>query len=135
MDIEVDVSGPLRTVNNMLRRLGRLRRDIAHELSAWQTEDVHRERPFTRRKGKGIYQTKFRPHSLYEVNRGRVRLIKKSESPLGRQTRKRQRIRVRRKKTARVYRRSSTRPILRSAMIARLHTRMSELLHENLRWH
>lgn len=134
MNIELDASGPLRTINNMLRRLAGFRRDIAHELSDWQTQDVGRAHAYTKRASKGVYQTKFRPHSLYEMKRGRVLLVKKTDK-LGQLTSKRKRVRLRKRKPTRVYRRWSTRPILRPVLEAELQNRMRDLLRERLRWH
>lgn len=132
MNVELDASGPLRTINNMLRRLGGFRRDIAHELSDWQTQDVGRERAYTKRAGKGVYLTRFRPHSLFEMKRGRVLLVK-TTTKAGKE--KRKRVRLRKSKAKRVYRKWSTRPILRPMIEAELRNRMQDLLGERLRWH
>lgn len=134
MIIDLDASGPIRTINNMLRRLGGFRRDIAHAFSDWQTQTVGRQHAFTKRVAKGVYMTKFRQHSLYEMKRGRVLLVKKTDKQ-GQLTLKRKRVRIRKRKPERVYRRWSTRPILRSGLDDQLRVRMQALLHERLRWH
>jgi hypothetical protein len=104
ISVSVDIDGPVKTINRMLFKLRRFsRRDIGNELSDWQTEDVHRDRPFTKRT-RGGARTKFRLHSRFETKRGRrarrrtARRIAKGKPP------------------NRVYRRWSTRPILRAAM-------------------
>jgi hypothetical protein len=71
ISVSADIDGPVKTINRMIFKLRRFsRRDIGNELSDWQTEDVHRPRPFTKRI-RGGARTKFRPHSRFEVKRGR----------------------------------------------------------------
>ena len=88
--------------------------DIADELSAWQTEDMHRHRPFTKHRRAGA-RTTIRPHSWYEV-KGRRRLARRLM------------------RRGRYIARWSTRPILRPQLLDRLYERMAELLRDKLRW-
>jgi hypothetical protein len=134
--ITVDVSGPLATITGMLEKVNHFKRvDIGAELSAWQTEDMHRHRPFTMRsRAKGRATTVVRPHSLFEVQRsirarsGASRLAKLQAKP--------------RKRAYRgqllefsSYRgRYSTRPILREELLQGLTARMNTALHEKLVW-
>jgi hypothetical protein len=91
--------------------------DIGATLSAWQTEDMHRHRPFTKRlKRAGKASTLIRPHSKYEMTRAR-----KAASRLRR-----------RRKPPRP--RTSTRPILREELYVLLQKRLAEALHQKIHW-
>jgi hypothetical protein len=122
-EISIDTTGPLATIGGMLRKLDHFKRvDIGAELSAWQTEDMHRNRPFTiRNRSKGTAATKIRPHSRYEVQRSRMA---------------QRRIARRSKRAGYVpeQRRWSTRPILREELYNRLIERMSRVFSDKLKW-
>jgi hypothetical protein len=91
--------------------------DIGATLSTWQTDDMHRHRPFTKRlKRAGKASTLIRPHSRYEMTRSRraaSRLRRRRKPP--------------RPKT-------STRPILREELDAQLQKRLVEALHQKIHW-
>jgi hypothetical protein len=123
--VSADVSGPLASINGMIRKIDHFKRvDIGQELSAWQVEDMHRKRPFTmRNRSRGRATTLVRPHSRYEVNRSRMA----------------QRRLARRAKRASftgsaVYRKWSMRPILRAELLTVLTRRMSDALGRLLVW-
>jgi len=98
--------------------------DLGNELSDWQTQDLHRHRPFTMRSRRaGRAATVIRPHSLFEVKRSAA-----YQRRMGR-------------RVARGGRRAmvwftrwevlrSMRPILRPEMLERL----SEIVSEKLKW-
>jgi hypothetical protein len=115
ISLEVDGLLPvLGRLDGMLYELRELRgRDLSAELAAWQTEDVHRERPFVRRqRGRPVVVwTRFRPHSWVRMRHHRAaqrRLIRRG----------------------RYIGFGSIRPILRQSMIDRLEQRMADLLQE-----
>ena len=123
--VTVDASGPLAVVNDMIRKVNHFKRvDIGTTFSEWQTEDMHRGRPFTlRARSRGRVATIIRPHSRFEVNRSRAaqrRLARRAKraSFTGSST----------------YRKWSTRPILRVELLEKLVTRMNEALHKHIVW-
>jgi hypothetical protein len=137
ISISVDV-GPLS--NALGRMIGMIDRfksvDIGQGLSDFQTQDMHRGRPFTMRsRAKGIAVTKVRPHSLIEM-----------EHSIGRRvfwTQRKQkgvpkpgsfRLTSRKLKGAHAHRHWSTRPILREELKAVLQARMSKLLEDKISW-
>jgi hypothetical protein len=129
MNITADPSAIIKRLNEMLGKLDHFKRvDIGQELSAWQTEDMHRHRPFTMRsRRKGQAATVIRPHSLYE--------IKHSERYQRRMARRV--IRGTKKSMAAFARwegKTSMRPILRAELYQRLQSRMDALLNEKLTW-
>jgi hypothetical protein len=112
--------------------------DIGQELSDWQTEDMHRGRPFTMRsRAKGTATTVIRPHSLYEMLRSegaalpikdRRRLVRGLRSHLGHPLDRKF------SRTFREHRHWSTRPILRAELEDALERRLHDLLHK-ISWH
>jgi len=136
--IEVDASGPHAAVDAMIKKLSHFKRvDIGLEMSAWQTADMHRGRPFTMRsRAKGRATTVVRPHSLYEVQR-RARALKRYERLVRRYLRKLGKPGGRRIRTvpARITpQRTSTRPYLRDELLRQLKGRMQRMLREKLTW-
>jgi len=125
--VEVDVSGPLKTVTRMIRTVNHFKRvDLGTVMSDWQVEDMHRKRPFTMRsRARGIVRTVVRPHSRYEVNRSR-----KAQRRIARQTKRKGFL----TSMASFYRKWSTRPILRAEMYAALGQRMTEEMHKLIVW-
>jgi hypothetical protein len=123
-EITVDTSGPLATVNGILRKVDHFKRvDIGAELSAWQTEDMHRKRPFTMgNRSKGTAATKIRPHSRYEVQRSRM-----AQRRIARRSKRANYI------PSTEQRRWSTRAILRADLYARLIARMDRALNDKLK--
>jgi hypothetical protein len=125
IEVSLDASGPAATIAGMLRRIDHFKRvDIGQGLSEWQTDDMHRNRPFTMRNRKaGRATTLIRPHSRYEVNRSRAaqrRLTRRAKRPS--YTGPTQ------------IRHWSTRPILRSELYESLITRMTDLFGRLLVW-
>ena len=133
LQVIADVSGPLQLITGMINKVDHFKRvDIGMTMSQWQTEDLHRHKPFTMRsRAKGTAATVVRPHSRFEVlrsryaERGQARVAKLLAKP---------RKRAYRGKLAiyRNYRRWSTRPILREEMYVTLTRRMSDALRAKL---
>ena len=103
--------------------------EMPKEMSDWQTEDVHRKRPGTKRsrwrRGSTQVQTLFRAHSRYETTRSQLyqrRLIRRL-----RRTK-------RRVITDFIQLKRSTRPILRESLIEQLRNRMVTALFETISW-
>jgi hypothetical protein len=124
LDIHGDDNGLARLdrrLETMLHRLDHFAKiDMGHVMSDWQTQDMHRHRPFTIRSRRKV-QTKVRPHSLRETlgaKRFRAKLTGKRMP--------------RRSKNRRP--RWSTRPILRAELLDKLYSRMADALHSFIRW-
>jgi hypothetical protein len=133
--ISVDTSKPHAAVDGMLRKLTHFRRvDVGMELSNWQVEDLHRNRPFTMRsRGRGRAATVIRPHSLFEVEQ-RARITKGYERAVRRLLRQLAGGKRRVRKIPKPIQRTSTRPYLRESMYQILQRRMQRLLRDKLKW-
>jgi len=142
LEITVDTKEVTERIKAMIGKLDHFRRvDIGMGLSEFQTDEMHRDRPFTMRsRAKGIAVTKIRPHSLYEMEASAraqkryVRAKKRYETkwlPSGKKRRKRKPKYV---VVAETYRHWSTRPILRSEMEAKLADLMEYLLQQKIHW-
>jgi hypothetical protein len=129
IDISVDIDPLSKRLGAMLAKIDHFKRvDIGAGLSDFQTQDMHRHRPFTMRsRAKGLAVTKIRPHSLYEMQHS-YRAAQRFNRYV-RSTAKR-----RRKKPPRFYAHLSTRPILREGMLDVLDERMTNLLNEKIKW-
>jgi len=132
LDINIDTAAIEKRLADMRAKIVHFKRvDIGAEMSEWQTEDLHRNRPFTMRsRARGAAKTKIRPHSLHEMMasaraQGRVRRYLKSLS----RPRKRPR-----RTTPEIFLHWSTRPILRQELEVRLMQRYRVLLKEKLKW-
>jgi hypothetical protein len=117
LDIFVNSLAAEKRITNMLRKVRHFKAvDIGQEMSAWQTEDMHRQRPYTKRnRRRGVASTLIRPHSRYEMGhrrRAARRLIRKG----------------------RYVPRWSTRPILRDVLLERLQNRLDILVEAKLTW-
>src|SRR5262245_52792760 len=100
----------------MIARIGRIAYNMSTEMSDWQTEDMHRDKPYTKRNVRAkTVLTRVRPHSLKRM-------------------RKSERVRKRLRKRALFPSRTSTRPILRQVLIDKLGERMGEMMAERLQW-
>jgi hypothetical protein len=103
--------------------------EMPKELSDWQTQDVHRKRPGTKRsrwrRGSTQVQTLFRPHSRYETTRSQLHQ---------RRLLRRLRRTKRRVITDFIQLKRSTRPILRESLIEQLRNRMVTALFETISW-
>jgi len=132
--IEVDATKLLERIDGMIKKIDHFKRvDLGNELSAWQTEDLHRNRPFTMRsRARGTATTKIRPHSLYEVEHS-ARAQMRYAQRMRRRTRRIGSIAITPSPLP-MFRHWSTRPILRSEMIQRLIERMNTALAEKLKW-
>jgi hypothetical protein len=136
LQLQLDTKAAQETVDAMVQQIDHFKRvDVGQVLSEWQTEDMHRHRPFTMRsRAKGKATTIIRPHSRFEMQRSayaqtqhaRVeRILAKPHAP---------RYRYKGKlRPYRLYRRWSTRPILRSEMMETLTRRASEAFAK-IRW-
>ena len=117
--ISLDTKPVSDALGAMIRRIDHFKRvDIGQGLSDFQTDDMHRDRPFTMRsRARGMATTKIRPHSLYEMKQSgktRRRVVRRF-------SRNRPACRRRWRGTICKY---SSRPILRSEMYEVLETRM-----------
>jgi hypothetical protein len=133
IEVGIDATALVARVNDMIGKISHFKRvDIGAGLSDFQTQDMHRNRPFTMRsRGKGAATTKIRPHSLYETQHsGKVqRRVRRVAMAI--QAGKRVR---RRSLQALKYTHFSTRPILREEMFEVLGVRMSSLLVDKITW-
>jgi hypothetical protein len=115
-------------IAGMIRKIGHFKTvDIGQQLSDWQSEDMHRHRPFTMRK-RGVASTTIRPHSLWEMTGEHGGFVRKQGRRL--QSRATRRLRS----VKRRVRRFSTRPILRAELYQELVERMNRALREKLTW-
>ena len=128
-EINLDTTAFNKRMNEMLAKINHFKRvDIGQELSDWQTEDLHRHRPFTMRsRAKGRATTKIRPHSLYEMKQS-VRYQRKEARLVSRGTRRSF------YHLAHWQVKTSTRPILRKAEEDVLVQRMNDLMRDKLVW-
>jgi hypothetical protein len=132
--VEVDSDAVLLRLQKMIWKIQHFKTiDIGSELSDWQTQDMHRHRPFTMRSRRaGRAATVVRPHSLYET-----RASVKYQSGLERKAASKAK-RARSKRNLRALalwqRKTSTRPILREELGQKLVARMARLLQEKIRW-
>jgi hypothetical protein len=129
--VSIDVEDVLSTVSQMLWKIDHFKRvDIGQGLSEWQTEEMHRHRPFTMRyRAKGLAITKIRPHSLARMER----MVGVQNRIVG--VRKKGGWKLRKRKLKIHFRpRTSTRPILREELFVALEERMTRLLADRLRW-
>jgi hypothetical protein len=122
-DIEVDTEALVKRIDAMRHKIEHFKAvDIGAELSAWQTDDMHRHRPFTMRSRRaGRAATKIRPHSLFEMKRSLA-----AQRRFMRHARHGQII-------PEPYRHWSTRPVLRVELFERLCERY-DVLREKIRW-
>jgi hypothetical protein len=140
--IDVQSAAVIARLSDMLNQINYVKRTgIGAALSQFQTEDMHRDRPFTMRsRGAGRATTIVRPHSLYEMQRSEMASRQFARATIryqkfiasGRKYRKR-----RPKYIAiamRNYRKWSTRPILRDVMYDKLKDRLEKMMSEKLRW-
>ena len=126
--ISLDTKPVSDALGAMIRRIDHFKRvDIGQGLSDFQTDDMHRGRPFTMRsRARGMATTKIRPHSLYEMKQSgktRRRAVRRFSKSTGVSP-----------AVARAYLKYSSRPILRSEMYQVLETRMKTLLNERIHW-
>lgn len=136
LHISVDTKAAHAAVDGMIRKLNHFRRvDIGAELSSWQTQNMHRHRPFTMRsRAKGTATTVIRPHSEFEIEQ-RERVAKRYERGVRRLLRQltgKSKRKVRR--IPRPIHRTSTRPYLRASLYQMLRTRMANVMQARLKW-
>jgi hypothetical protein len=96
--------------------------EMRQTMSTWQTDDLHRQHPFTKHTHNRV-QTTVRPHSRRELLGKRKYLRKVLHQKLPRV----------RRRSHRIYRRTSTRPILRAELWQSLVERMTAALGE-IKW-
>jgi hypothetical protein len=139
VEINIDTEALSKRIGDMLGKINHFKRvDIGMGLSEWQTEEMHRHRPFTMRsRARGMATTKIRQHSLYEMEhsgRAQARIARYRRAAITAPYSKKARSRLRRKKPPRFYTHTSTRPILREEMLSVLETQMTNLLEEKIKW-
>jgi hypothetical protein len=125
------------SINRMAQSLEHLRTvDLGRELSEWQVQDVHRNKPFTMRYRKaGRAVTTFRPHSWKQVKKSILyqrRGGKLLPMALGRRTRKGFLTAMARYHAFQPI--TSTRPYLREELVEQLAERLLEMAQEQLKW-
>jgi len=125
LDIKCDTTKVQARFTKMLERVDHLRRvEVGQLLSDWQTQDLHRNRPFTMRsRAKGKATTKVRPHALKQLKRS----MRFGRRELRRAKRRASYI------IPRQWLHTSTRPILRELMMDTLKERARQLL-QTVRW-
>jgi len=142
LELKVEADEIVANLQAMQSKISHFKRvDIGAELSAWQTKDLNRHRPFTMRwRAQGRAQTKIRPHSLYEMmrsegealtDRQRRRAMKGLRTHLQHPITRKQRARL---LHPRGHQHWSTRPILREEMLHRLWEELVQVFHEKIRW-
>jgi hypothetical protein len=99
--------------------------ELGQEMSDWQTQEMHRHRPFTMRwRGRmRKVMTIVRPHSLREVLGKRGYARKVLHQKVGRAPRRH-----------RIYHAWSTRPILRAELLSRLQAHMTQAFETLIKW-
>ena len=121
---------------SVVKRLTKMRAHIQHVkeveignmLSDWQTQDMHRKHPATKRiRSRGIARTTIRPHSLYEMKRSRKfgqRLVRRAKSAAKRHLKF---------EVPTVFMHTSQRPILRHSLLLMLQSRFKTLA-QSIKW-
>ena len=125
MRIECDVTPVVKRLLKMQRRIRWAKRTgIGTVMSEWQSDDLNRNRPYTKRwRQMGQVRTLVRPHSLREMKRSR----KFAKRELRRAKRRRAYV------ISRAYFKRSTRPILRVVMDTLLKERYREFI-ASIKW-
>jgi hypothetical protein len=107
--------------------------EMPKELSDWQTDDMHRHKPGTKRskwrRGSTNVQTVVRPHSRYETERSaqyQKRLLRRIRR-VGKTKRFKQ-------ITDFIQLKRSSRPILRESLVQQLVNRMAQAMQETIVW-
>ena len=147
IEITVDTKDVSDAIGKMIGKIDHFKRvDIGMELSDFQTEDMHRHRPFTMRsRARGMATTKIRQHSLFEMERSaaaaqrftraRRQYLRSKYYLRGFPDKKnRKRRRPQYINTLESYRHWSMRPILREEMESRLWERMIRARDEKITW-
>jgi hypothetical protein len=120
-NIEFDITPLAKQVDQMLGNLAEFPPQMAAELTAWQTEDMHRKYPNT----------------TLEGNTATTDIWPRSRGVLGRITRAVP-LRLRRRFTRRITTAqavaASLRPILRTTLADKLLARMAALMQKELKW-
>jgi mRNA-degrading endonuclease YafQ of YafQ-DinJ toxin-antitoxin module len=115
----------------MTRRLRHIKQvEVGTMLSDWQTQDMHRHRPGTKRyRGLGKALTLVRPHSLYEMEHSKAygRKLTRIAKRSSRSKRKRDYV------LPTSYLLASQRPILREVLQDKLIGRF-QTLRDSIRW-
>ena len=137
MPFVMAVANQVEVANTIGKMIGRITYcggvELPKELSDWQTDDVHRRKPATKRSrwrgGSTKVQTLFRPHSRYETEKSTLhqrRLMR----------------RLRRVGTTKRFKqindyiqlKRSSRPILRDSLVRELEDRMATAMFETISW-
>jgi len=137
--IDFDTESLMKRFDIMYQKIDNFKRvSIGSEMSNWQVDDLHRDKPFTMRwRAQGRAQTKVRPHSLYEMLRsqGAALSVKEQRRAVkGLRGHLQYRLRRRFYKTLHEHRHWSTRPILRAEMEERLMQRMRDRMKREIHW-
>jgi hypothetical protein len=110
------------TIQKMIGSLTNFPEEMARELTAWQHEDMHRQKPNTSRVEDAVF-TIITQHT----NTSTTKQVKPVRTARRRVREMRMRTVVKRQTTAQ-------KPILRPALYEMLCARMQRLLHEDLQW-
>lgn len=110
-----DLAGITAKLNGMLHRIDHFSRvEMGQIMSDWQTHDMHRKKPFTKRWRRKV-QTRVRPHSLREMQRSKLYVRREKRHHL-------------------IPRHWSSRPILRAILESKLFTDMTDAFHRAIAW-
>jgi hypothetical protein len=119
-----------KTVGKMIGSITYFGGEMPKELSDWQTDDMHRKRPGTKRtrwrRGSTKAQTTVRQHSLFETERSELyqkRLLRRLRRATGRRVIK-----------GFIQLRRSNRPVLRESLVTQLYARLGTALRETIVW-
>jgi hypothetical protein len=139
ISINMDIEPLMKRFERMSDKINNFKRvGIGSEMSNWQVEDMHRDKPFTMRwRAQGRAQTKVRQHSLYEMLRSQgAAMTLKEQKKIVRGLKGHLKYRVRRGfyKSLQEHRHWSTREILRKQMEEDLMQRMSARMKRDINW-
>ena len=116
LEFKVDSEAIEKSLRIMIARIVRFPYTMGAEMSEWQTDDMHRKRPYTKRSVRaGLVSTRVRPHSLKRMKKSR-------------------KFQRRLRRHALFPTLISTRPVLRPVLVDKLAERMGEVMEQRLQW-
>lgn len=124
LEVTVDAQAVIDQINNMQEQLTAFPTQMATELTTWQTDDMHRQKPNTTQEEKSVYTL------ITQHTPGAKKLV--TASPV-----RRQRLRSRELHPKVLHQPRGlklVRPILRPHLFDMLCARMRKLLKEKLKW-
>lgn len=131
LQVTCDTSKVMKRIWKMIRKIRHVKEvEVGMVLSDWQSDDMHRHRPGTKRfRRLGKATTLVRPHSLYEMERSQ-----KYGRRLTRVAKRSSRSKKRKDYVLpAAYLRVSQRPIVRAELMEQLNKRVAELV-KGIHW-